>query len=162
MCSSDLIRDQLQNAGTSGFPLHALRVVLCSGEWQGTDSPSVVLRIAAAAALREALSRASRYLLEPVMRADVFTPEAFVGSVVGEISRRRGTIRALGYTSEGKTITADVPLSGMFGYATSLRSATQGQGTFSMEFSCYSEVPRSIAPLLPGARSADGERDATP
>ena len=154
------VREHLRDGAGSAFPLHAIRVVLIGGEWKDGNDLIAAFRGAAAAAFREAVARASRCLLEPVMRVDVCAPESFLGAVIGELNRRKGAIRALGDGPDGRTICAEVPLSTMFGYATALRSCTQGLGTFTMEFARYAEVPSSVAGSVPGSHATGGEPEA--
>lgn len=142
------VREQMQEGALSGYPLRAIKVAVVDGSWHETDSSPESFRVAAAMALRDGVRRAGLCLLEPVMSVDVFTPENFMGAVIGELSRRRGAIQGISDVPTGKSITAEVPLSEMFGYATSLRSATQGLATFSMAFSAYADVPGNIAAAI--------------
>jgi elongation factor G len=142
------IREQMRLGVSAGYPLRSLKVTVFDGSWHETDSGPDAFRAAGASALREGVRRAEPYLLEPVMLVEVSTPENFMGTVIGELNRRRGTIQGMTEGFGSKIIAAEVPLSEMFGYATGLRSATQGLGTYSMEFRKYSEVPANIAATI--------------
>ena len=142
------VQQQLEQGTTFGYPLRAIRVIVIDGSWHETDSNPEAFRAAAAMAFRDGLRRAAHCLLEPVMSVEVSTPESFMGAVIGELSRRRGVIQAINDVPAGKAVAAEVPLSEMFGYATSLRSATQGLATYSMEFRAYAEIPESIAATI--------------
>ena len=139
------IRQQMQNGVLAGYPLIDLRATLYDGSYHEVDSSEMAFRVAGSMALREAALKANPVLLEPVMSVEVVTPEDYMGDVVGDLSRRRGIIGGMDENPAGKIIRADVPLAEMFGYATDLRSATQGRATYTMEFSKYSEVPDRIA-----------------
>jgi elongation factor G len=148
------VREQLQHGAVSGFPLRGLRVTVVGGSWHETDSDLQAFRSAAAVALREGVRGANPFLIEPVMIVEVSSPENFMGAVIGELNRRRGSILALNDAPGAKVISALVPLSEMFGYATTLRSTTQGLATYSMEFSKYAEVPPSVAASITGGVAA--------
>jgi elongation factor G len=140
------IREALEGGVVAGFPMVDVKVRLVDGSYHEVDSSEIAFKIAGSMALKEAVRRASPALLEPIMQVEVVVPKDFVGTVVGDLTSRRGRIG--GMESRGATtevIDAQVPLSQMFGYATSVRSATQGRATFSMQFHAYAEVPNSIA-----------------
>ena len=139
------IRQQMQNGVLAGYPLIDLRATLYDGSYHEVDSSEMAFRVAGSMALREGALKARPVLLEPVMGVEVVTPEDYMGDVVGDLSRRRGIIGGMDENPAGKIIRADVPLAEMFGYATDLRSATQGRATYTMEFSKYAEVPERIA-----------------
>ena len=139
------IQQQMQNGVLAGYPLIDLRATLYDGSFHEVDSSEMAFRIAGSMALREAALKAKPVLLEPIMGVEVVTPEDYMGDVVGDLSRRRGIIAGMDENPAGKIIRADVPLAEMFGYATDLRSATQGRATYTMEFAKYSEVPERIA-----------------
>jgi elongation factor G len=122
-----------------------LKVSLIDGAYHEVDSSALAFEIAARAALREALQKGRPALLEPIMKVEVVTPEDYVGDVMGDLSRRRGLLQGQDDTPSGKTINAMVPLGEMFGYATTIRSLTQGRATFTMEFDHYAEAPNNIA-----------------
>jgi elongation factor G len=122
-----------------------LTVSLYDGSFHEVDSSEIAFKIAGSIALQEAIRRAKPVLLEPTMRLEVVIPAEFFGDVIGNLSARRGKIEETEDRINLKVIDAKVPLSEMFGYATALRSLTEGRGTFTMEFNCYEEVPSSIA-----------------
>jgi len=123
-------------------------VTLLDGSFHQVDSSEMAFKICASIAFKEACAKASAVLLEPVMEVEVVTPEDFMGDVIGNLNSKRGKILDLSDRSGAKVIRADVPLSGMFGYSTDLRSATQGRATYSMEFSKYEQIPAAIAEEL--------------
>jgi elongation factor G len=118
---------------------------LYDGSYHDVDSSEMAFKIAGSMAFRSGAMRAAPVLLEPVMKVEVVTPEDYLGDVMGDLSRRRGITHAMEDSPSGKVIRADVPLAEMFGYATDLRSATQGRATYSMEFGKYNEAPASIS-----------------
>ncbi len=120
-------------------------VTLVDGSYHEVDSSEMAFKIAGSMAFKEALKAAKPYLLEPIMDVEVSTPEQYLGDVIGDLSSRRGKIKSMEDKSGVKVIRADIPLGEMFGYATTLRSITQGRGTYIMQFSTYEEVPSSIA-----------------
>ena len=139
------IQEQMQNGVLAGYPLIDVRATLYDGSFHEVDSSEMAFKIAGSMALRAGALKADPVLLEPVMAVEVVTPEDYMGDVVGDLNRRRGIIAGMDENPAGKIIRADVPLSEMFGYATDLRSATQGRANFTMEFEKYAEVPNSIA-----------------
>ena len=139
------IRAQLENGVIAGYPMIGVHVTLHYGSYHDVDSSESAYRIAAATAIREAATKSMPGLLEPMMSVEVVCPEDYMGDVVGDINRRRGIVLGVEDSPSGKVIKADVPLAEMFGYATSLRSATQGRASYSMEFAKYSEVPSNVA-----------------
>jgi elongation factor G len=139
------IQEQMQNGVIAGYPLIGVRATLYDGSYHEVDSSEMSFKIAGSMALREGAQKARPVLLEPIMSVEVVTPENYMGDVVGDLNRRRGIIAGMDENPAGKIIRADVPLSEMFGYATDLRSATQGRANFTMEFGKYAEVPDSIA-----------------
>jgi len=142
----DGIREQMVSGVGAGFPLADIRVTLVDGSSNDTDSSNASFRIASAMAFRDGCARAGSVLLEPVMKVEVVTPGQFMGDINGDLSRRRGIVRGVDESAAGKIIRADVPLAGMFGYATSLRSLSQGRATHSMEFARYAEAPPNALP----------------
>ncbi len=138
------VREQMQNGILAGYPLLAMRVTLFDGSFHDVDSSEIAFKIAGSQALRDGVRAASPVILEPVMVVEVVTPENYMGDVVGDLNRRRGMVQGMEESSMGKVVTALVPLAEMFGYATDLRSASQGRATFTMEFERYAEVPVSI------------------
>jgi elongation factor G len=121
---------------------------LFDGSYHDVDSSEVAFKVAASMALREAALNASPVLLEPVMKVEVVTPEEHYGDIIGDLNRRRGVVLGMEEVPAGKAVKAEVPLSEMFGYATDMRSATQGRASFSMEFEKYREVPDNVAETL--------------
>ncbi len=139
------IEDQMENGVLGGYPLIGVKATLYDGSYHEVDSSELAFKIAGSMALRDGAAKASPVLLEPVMRVEVVMPEEYMGPVVGDLNRRRGLIDGMDQNPSGKIARAFVPLGEMFGYATDLRSATQGRATFNMEFARYAEVPRNIA-----------------
>ena len=139
------IAEQLENGVLAGYPLIGIRATLYDGSFHEVDSSEVAFKVAGATALKEGALRANPVLLEPVMSVEVVTPADYMGQVVGDLNRRRGAIDGLDENPAGKIVRCFVPLGEMFGYATDLRSATQGRATFTMEFARYDEVPRNVA-----------------
>ncbi|MCY4657341.1 MAG: elongation factor G [Gammaproteobacteria bacterium] len=142
------IQEQMSNGVVAGYPLINIKATLYDGSYHEVDSSEIAFKIAGSTALRNGVSEANPVLLEPVMSVDVVTPEQYMGDVVSDISRRRGIIESMNENPTGKIISAFIPLGEMFGYATDLRSATQGRATFSMEFNKYDEVPSSLAEVI--------------
>ncbi len=139
------VHEQMQNGCLAGYPLLAMKVTLYDGSFHDVDSSEMAFKIAGSLALRKGALEADPALLEPVMAVEVVTPEQYMGDVMGDLNRRRGLVQGMEDSAMGKVITAEVPLSEMFGYATDLRSATQGRATYTMEFDKYAEVPSNIA-----------------
>ena len=139
------IEEQMENGVLGGYPLIGVKATLYDGSYHEVDSSELAFKIAGSMALRDGAARAKPVLLEPVMRVEVVMPEDYMGQVVGDLNRRRGVIEGMDQNPSGKIARAFIPLGEMFGYATDLRSATQGRATFNMEFARYAEVPRNIA-----------------
>ena len=139
------IKDSLDSGVVAGYPVVDIRVELVDGSYHDVDSSEMAFQIAGSMAIKEALKRANPVLLEPVMDVEVVVPEEFMGDVMGDLSARRGQIHGMDSRGGGQVIRAMVPLSEMFGYATTVRSKTQGRATFTMQFDHYAEVPKSIA-----------------
>ncbi len=142
------IREQMTNGVLAGFPLMGVKATLYDGSYHDVDSSEVAFRVAGSMAMRDGALDADPVLLEPVMSVEVVTPEDYYGDVVGDLNRRRGVVQGMEDVHAGKAVRAEVPFSEMFGYATDLRSATQGRATFSMEFLKYKEVPDNIAAAI--------------
>ena len=142
------IQEQMQNGVIAGYPLLALRATLYDGSFHDVDSNEMAFKIAGSMALKDGASKAKPALLEPIMKVVVVTPEEHMGDVVGDLNRRRGIILGMDDITSGKEVSSEVPLAEMFGYATDLRSQTQGRATFTMEFTKYGEVPNNIAEQL--------------
>lgn len=139
------IAEQMQNGVLAGYPLLGLKAVVFDGSYHDVDSSEMAFKIAASMATKKLAQKGGAVLLEPIMKVEVVTPEANMGDVVGDLNRRRGLILGMGDSPMGRVVDAEVPLSEMFGYATSLRSATQGRATYTMEFLKYQEAPRNVA-----------------
>jgi elongation factor G len=129
----------------AGFPLVDLRVTLTDGSYHEVDSSEMAFKIAGSMALKEAVHKAEPILLEPVMAVEVVTPEEYMGDVIGDVNSRRGHIEKLENRGTSRIIRALVPLAEMFGYATDLRSRTQGRATYTMQFHSYQEVPTNLS-----------------
>ena len=139
------LEDQMQNGVIGGYPLLGLKARLYDGSFHEVDSSEMAFKIAASQCLKKYAQQADPCLLEPMMKVEVVTPEENMGDVMGDLNRRRGLVQGMSDNSAGKIINAQVPLGEMFGYATDLRSATQGRASYSMEFECYAEAPQNIA-----------------
>jgi len=139
------IQEQMQNGVIAGYPLIGLKARLYDGSFHEVDSNEMAFKIAASQALKKYAQEASPCLLEPMMKVEVVTPEEYMGDVMGDLNRRRGLVQGMEDSTSGKVINAQVPLGEMFGYATDLRSATQGRATYSMEFFDYAEAPSHVA-----------------
>ena len=141
-------RDMMEEGVLAAYPCLDVKVTLLDGAFHAVDSSAVAFEIAAKAAYRQSMPKAGPQLLEPVMRVDVFTPEAHVGDVIGDLNRRRGMIKAQDTGPTGARIKAEVPLGEMFGYIGDLRTMTSGRGQFSMEFDHYAPCPKNIAEIV--------------
>jgi elongation factor G len=142
------IQEAMTNGVLAGFPMVDVKVTLYDGSYHEVDSSEMAFKIAGSMALKAGSLKAKPVLLEPIMKVEVVTPEENMGDVMGDLNSRRGMIQGMEDAPSGKVIRAEVPLSSMFGYATDLRSATQGRATYSMEFAKYNEVPASIAEAI--------------
>ena len=147
------IQEQMTNGVIAGFPVVDVKVSLYDGSFHAVDSSEVSFRVAGSMAFREGALKANPVLLEPVMSVEVVTPENYMGDVNGDLNRRRGILQGMDESPAGKIIRAEVPLAEMFGYATDLRSMSQGRATYTMEFSKYSEAPKKHNELLSGTGS---------
>jgi elongation factor G len=139
------IKEALENGVLAGYPVVDIKVQLTFGSYHEVDSSEMAFKIAGSMAFKEAARQASPCLLEPVMKVEVVSPEAYMGDVLGDLSSRRGKIGGMTQRGEAQVISATVPLAEMFGYSTRLRSMSQGRAVYSMEFSHYEEVPKSKA-----------------
>ncbi|MGB9812660.1 MAG: elongation factor G [Thermovenabulum sp.] len=142
------VREALENGVLAGYPVVDVRVTLFDGSYHEVDSSEMAFKIAASLAFKEAMKKADPVLLEPIMKVEVVVPEEFMGDVIGDINSRRGHIEGMEPRSGAQVIRGYVPLAEMFGYATDLRSKTQGRGTYTMQFSHYAEVPKNIAEAI--------------
>jgi elongation factor G len=147
------IEDAMDNGPRAGYPLVDVRVTLTDGKYHDTDSSEIAFRVAGSLALKAAVARAKPILLEPVFAVEVVTPEEFMGEVIGDLNRRRGHIMGMEQRGNAQVVTAEVPLAEMFGYATDVRSNTQGRATYTMQFDRYQEVPPNIAEKVVGEQT---------
>lgn len=139
------IQEQMQNGVIAGFPVVDVRVTLIDGSYHEVDSSEMAFKIAGSVGFKEGAKKAGAVLLEPIMSVEVVTPEDYMGDVMGDLNRRRGILLGMDSIPTGKTIQAEVPLGEMFGYATDLRSLSQGRASYTMQFAKYRETPASIA-----------------
>ena len=144
-----------RTASRAGFPMVDVRVTLVDGKYHDTDSSEIAFKVAGSLALQEAAKRAKPVLLEPVFAVEVVTPEEYMGDVIGDLNRRRGRVHGMEPRGNAQVVTAHVPLSEMFGYATDVRSMTQGRATYTMQFDSYEEVPPNIAEKVVEARTGE-------
>lgn len=144
------IQEQMESGVLAGYPMVDCRVTLFDGSFHEVDSSEIAFKVAGSMAFREGAKAASPVLLEPVMKVEIVTPEDYMGDVVGDVNRRRGTLDGIDDSPSGKVIRCQIPLSEMFGYATSLRSATQGRASYSMEFDHYNEAPAGVLAEMNG------------
>lgn len=146
------IQEQLKSGPLAGYPVVDVKVRLHYGSYHDVDSSELAFKLAGSIAFKEGFKRAKPVLLEPIMKVEVETPEDYMGDVMGDLNRRRGIIEGMEDTATGKTVRVKVPLSEMFGYATDLRSQTQGRASYSMEFLEYAEAPSNVAKAVIEAR----------
>jgi elongation factor G len=139
------VKEQMENGVIAGYPLVDVKVTLYDGSYHDVDSSEVAFKVAGSMAFRDGALKANPVLLEPVMKVEVVTPDDYMGDVMGDLNRRRGLPQGMDDSPSGKVIRAEVPLAEMFGYATDLRSLSQGRATYSMEFEKYNEVPQNVA-----------------
>ncbi|HLJ01805.1 MAG TPA: elongation factor G [Solirubrobacteraceae bacterium] len=149
------VEEAMENGPRAGYPMVDVRVTLVDGKYHDTDSSEIAFKVAGSLAFKEAARRAKPVLLEPIFAVEVVTPEDFLGDVIGDLSRRRGRIEGQERRGNALTVNARVPLSEMFGYATDLRSTTQGRATYTMQFDAYDEVPPNIAEKVIESRGGE-------
>ena len=142
------VEEQMENGVIAGFPMVDVKVTLYDGSYHDVDSSEMAFKIAGSMGFRNGALLAEPVLLEPIMKVEVVTPEDYMGDVMGDLNRRRGIVQGMSDGPAGKIISAEVPLAKMFGYATDLRSATQGRATYSMGFEKYAEAPNSVAEAI--------------
>ena len=142
------IQEAMEGGVIAGYPVVDIRITLFDGSFHDVDSNEMAFKIAGSIGFKEGFMKAKPVLLEPIMKVEVVTPEDYYGDVIGDLNRRRGQIIGMDESISGKVVTADVPLSEMFGYATSVRSMSQGRATFTMEFGKYMEVPNNVAEVI--------------
>jgi elongation factor G len=149
------IEEALGNGVKAGYPVVDVRVTLVDGKYHDTDSSEIAFKVAGSLAFKEAAKRAKPVLLEPVFSVEVVTPEEYMGDVIGDLNRRRGRVEGMEPRGNAQVVRAHVPLSEMFGYATDVRSMTQGRATYTMQFDRYEEVPSNIAERVIEARTGE-------
>lgn len=142
------IAEQMKNGILAGYPLLGLRATLIDGSYHDVDSNEMAFKVAASMAVKKLAEKGNPVLMEPMMKVEAVTPEDYMGDVMGDLNRRRGLVQGMDDSPSGKIINAEVPLSEMFGYATDLRSMSQGRASYTMEFSQYSEAPNNIAEAI--------------
>ncbi len=148
------VEEAMENGPRAGYPMVDVRVTLTDGKYHDTDSSELAFKVAGSLALKAAAARAKPILLEPIFAVEVVTPEEFMGDVIGDLNRRRGHVNGMAQRGNAQVITAYVPLSEMFGYATDVRSNTQGRATYTMQFERYDEVPPNLADKIGGDQEA--------
>jgi elongation factor G len=148
------LQETLPNGVLAGFPVVDVKVTLFDGSYHDVDSNENAFKMAASMAFKDGMRKANPILLEPMMAVEVETPESFMGNVIGDLSSRRGMIQGQEEVAGTMVIRAEVPLAEMFGYSTSLRSATQGRATYTMEFKHYSEAPKTVAEAVINKKAA--------
>ena len=142
------VREQMENGVIAGYPVVDVKVTIFDGSYHDVDSSEMAFKIAGSMCFKEGAAKASPVLLEPIMKVGVITPEEYMGDVVGDLNRRRGMIQGMDESPAGKIVDVEVPLAEMFGYATDLRSLSQGRATYTMEFLKYAEAPKNIAEAI--------------
>lgn len=142
------VKEAMANGVIAGYPVVDVKVTLYDGSYHDVDSSEMAFKIAGSMGFRDAVKEANPVLLEPIMKVEVVTPEDYMGDVVGDLNRRRGMVGGMEDSPAGKIVRSEVPLAEMFGYATDLRSATQGRATYSMEFEKYKEIPGNISDVI--------------
>lgn len=146
------IQEQMTSGILAGYPVINVKATLIDGSYHEVDSSEIAFKIAGSTAMRDGVEKASPVLLEPLMSVEVVMPADYMGEVIGDMNRRRGTVKAMDENPSGKIVRAIIPLGEMFGYASDLRSATQGRATYTMEFSHYANVPKSVAESIKAHR----------
>jgi elongation factor G len=148
------IQEAMESGVLAGYPVVDVKATLTFGSYHDVDSSEMAFKVAGSMAFKNAMQKAGPALLEPVFAVEVVTPEEYMGDVIGDLNSRRGRIEGMEPRGNAQVITARVPLSEMFGYATSMRSMTQGRATYSMQFSRYDEVPKALAEeIIAGSKS---------
>jgi elongation factor G len=147
------VQEQMRSGILAGYPVEDIKVTLFDGSFHDVDSNEMAFKIAGSMCFRQAALDAAPVILEPMMKVEVVTPEDYMGDVMGDLNRRRGIVDGMEDVVAGKTIRASVPLSEMFGYSTSLRSATQGRATYSMEFENYAEAPKTVSAAIVSSKA---------
>jgi elongation factor G len=155
------IEEAAQTGILAGYPVVDIKATVYDGSYHDVDSSEAAFKIAGSLAFKEAMRRAKPVILEPIMKVAVITPEQFMGDIVGDLNSKRGIIKEMTDRGEGaarvKEVVAEVPLASMFGYATQMRSMSQGRASYAMEFAHYAEVPKNVADEIMGAKVPKGE-----
>jgi elongation factor G len=151
------IEEALEGGVLSGFPMIDIQVTLFDGSFHEVDSSEMAFKIAGSMAVKDAAKKAGAYILEPIMDVEVTVPEQFMGDVIGDLSSRRGKIMDMSQRANARVVRAEVPLAEMFGYATDIRSLSQGRANFSMSFKTYLEVPKSVGEEIIAKHSGTGK-----
>ena len=153
------VKEAMENGVLASYPIVDMKVTLFDGSFHEVDSSEAAFKIAGSKAIKDGVKRANPVLLEPIMKVEAVTPEKFMGDVTGDLNSKRGQIEEMEDRAGGvKVINALVPLAAMFGYATSLRSMTQGRASYTMEFDHYEEVPRNVTQEIIGERKPETGR----
>ena len=147
------LQESAKKGVLAGFPMVGVKATLVDGSYHPVDSSEMAFQIAGSMAFKNGMEKAKAVLLEPIMKVEVITPDDYFGDIMGNVTSRRGTIVSTDDRAGAKVVDAEVPLSEMFGYATDLRSRTQGRGQFTMQFDHYAEVPKSVAEKVIGERA---------
>ena len=142
------IQEQMENGVIAGYPVVDVRVSLYDGSYHDVDSSERAFKVAGSMGFKEGATKADPVLLEPIMKVEVVTPEDYMGDVMGDLNKRRGRTQGMDDSPAGKIVRAEVPLAEMFGYATDLRSMSQGRAVYTMEFLKYNEVPNNVAEVV--------------
>ena len=138
------VQEQMRNGVLAGYPVVDVKVTIYDGSYHEVDSSEMAFKMAGSEGFKLGARKAKPVLLEPMMKVEVSTPEDYMGDVIGDLNSRRGLIQGMDDEATGKVVRAQVPLANMFGYATTLRSLTQGRASYSMEFDCYNEAPNIV------------------
>jgi elongation factor G len=142
------VKERMENGVIAGYPLRDIKVTVIDGSYHEVDSNEMAFKIAGSMGFSDACKKADAVLLEPIMKVEVLVPQEFMGDVIGNLNGRRGKVQGMKVRAGAQAIEASVPLMEMFGYATDLRSRTQGRATYSMEFDRYDQVPKQISEAI--------------
>ena len=148
------VKEAMTKGGVAGYPLVGIKATLYDGSYHNVDSSEIAFKIAGSMALRDGVKQGDPVILEPIMRVEVVVPEDFMGDVTGDLNSRRSIIEGMGQRGSARTVIAMVPLASMFGYATDLRSMSQGRASYTMEFYKYAEVPANVQQEIIGKRQS--------
>jgi elongation factor G len=139
------VREAMESGVLAGYPMVDIKITLIDGSYHDVDSSEMAFKIAGSMGFKEGAAKANPTLLEPIMAVEVVCAEEYMGDIIGDLNSRRGRVQGMNMRGAGRVITAQVPLSEMFGYATDIRSKTQGRATYTMQFAHYEEVPKTIS-----------------